>query len=126
MAWTKTSTAQTHDGFTTYMETAAYGNDAFVASSALPTIIGGFPIMGVQTSDGSGTLDSGVAISLQVSPDGTNWATLENATVIALTNKGSRAFVFNLDGKWAPYMRLYSPLTAHTGTNVVWRLIVKN
>lgn len=128
MSWIKTGSSATVNGFTTYKEIDAYGSPTYTATDAITGLIGGRTIVGIQTSDGNGTADTTTAnaISLQVSTDNTNWATVKQATTIALVGSGSRAFTFDLTGIHAPYMRLYSDLTTHTGTYCTWEVVLKD
>jgi len=122
MAWTKSSNGYT--GFAVYSETHDYGDDTYTTSSAIPTFSGGGIVIGTQTGSAA-TQDEGTTITLQVSLDGSSWFDYDTATVAQLVSGTSykRVFAFDLTGVRAPYIRFYSPLTTHTGTNA-WSVSV--
>jgi hypothetical protein len=127
MSWIKTSSPGTLNGFTAYTETDSYGNDAFTKTSAIPNFIGGRVIMGTQTGSAA-TVDTGATVYIQISSDNTTWVTLTSVTASSSLESATsytRAFIFDLTGKYAPYVRFYSPLTTHTST-CKWTAIIKD
>lgn len=138
MAWVKTTQTDSVNSkpilstFSTYKEIVLdASHNAYAQTSALPGFIGGRTITGIQeatTVEGSDAADAGVVMSLQVSMDGTLWSTIKTATVIALVYGASRGFTFDCDGIYAPYFRLYSPLTVHgnAAQTITWQISYKD
>ena len=118
MAWNKvianSSSQFVANGFNVYKETAAYTSTAI--SSAIPGFTGGSVITVTMQSDGTSTASSN-NLYVQVSMDGTNWATYSSAiTCVAVTASASSvsAATYDMTNVRAPYVRLSRALTANS------------
>jgi hypothetical protein len=133
MAWVKTTQTDSVNSkpilsqFRTYKEVVVDATHAaYAQTSAIPGFTGGGTITGIQTSTATDAADTALVMSLQASMDGTTWGTVKTATVIALVSGESRGFSFDCNGVYAPYFRLYSPLSTHgTSNTITWQICLE-
>lgn len=118
MAWTKT---QGYTGFETHESVAAHGGAVTsVVSEALENYTGDSVIVGTLKSSVSLTATANL-IALQVSIDGTNWATIKTGTQAANPGTSETAFSIDATGITAPYYRFQLTITSATSPSVTWK-----
>lgn len=117
MAWTKTSN---YTGFEVHTDTQAHGNVTSVISAALEGFNGNAVIVGTLKSSVPLTATANL-IALQISLDGTNWATIKTGTQAANPATSETAFTIDATGVKAPYYRFQLTLSSAASPSVTWK-----
>ena len=122
MAWTKTNG---YSGYSVHTSVTAHGTVTSVVSEALEGYSGDSVIVGTLKSNVSLTATANL-IALQISLDGTTWATIKTGTQAANPATSEVAFTIDATGINAPYYRFQLTVSSATNPSVTWKWAKKN
>lgn len=118
MAWIKTAD---YSGYSIHSSDSAHGaGTTSVVSEALEGFSGNSVIVGTLKSSVSLTAAEN-KIALQISLDGTNWATIKTGTQAANPLTNEVAFTIDATGINAPYYRFQLTVTSAASPTVTWK-----
>lgn len=118
MAWIKTTD---YSGYSIHSSDSAHsGSTTSVVSEALEGFSGNTVIVGTLKSTVALTATAN-KIALQISLDGTHWATIKEGTQAANPSTNEVAFTIDATGINAPYYRFQLTTTAATDPVVTWK-----